>query len=161
AKAAKPDLKDDLIRMKLRDEQRESALHNLSNTVEDELAAGKPFHEALSKAGITSAPKTMEHVTADMAKTSSNEVSKTVAEQGFGLGEGEISGLISTKGGTTLMVVVKSITPATPKPYDEVKADVKARVGKQLARDAARAKAVTIKDAISKAPNWQAVTNEQ
>jgi len=80
----------------------------------------------------------LNNATADMAKTSEDDVTKTVAQQGFGLSEGEISHLIASKKGTLLMVSAKKINAAAPKSFDEVKADVKAHLGKELAADAAR-----------------------
>lgn len=161
AAAAKPDMDAKFIRLKLRSEQRDAVMQNLNNTIEDELAAGKPLSEALSKAGLRATPKTLSGITAEAGKTSNDEITKTVAEQGFTLNDGEVSGLISTQSGTSLMVSLKAITPATPKPYEEVKADVKQRLGRQLAREAARTKAVSVKEALAKAPNWQAVASEQ
>jgi hypothetical protein len=136
---------------------REEALHQFGNTVEDELAAGKTMGEAFAKAGIEAAPRTLTHATAELGKTSDDEVVKTVVEQGFGLGEGEISRLISTKTGTMLMVSAKKISLTEPKPFEEVRADVEARLSKQLIRDGAREKANTVKADLAKAPNWQAV----
>jgi len=136
---------------------RDVAMQEFANTVEDELAAGKTMGEAFKKAGITTSIRTLNNATAEMAKTSTDDIIKTVAEQGFGLGEGEISRLISTKAGTMLMVSAKKITPAEPRPFEEVKGDVEVRLSKQLARTTAREKAVTVKAELAKAPNWEAV----
>lgn len=160
AKKTLADTSDALVRLKLRGEQRDDVMHTLSNTIEDELAAGRTMAEAFNKAGVKAEPRTLSGATTEMGKTSTDDVIKTVAEQGFGLSEGEISNLISTKKGTLLMVSVKAIAPAAPKPYDAVKADVKVRLGKQLAKDAARAKAVSVKEALAKSPNWQATASE-
>lgn len=147
-------------RAMLKKEQRDSVLHDFGNRVEDELAAGKTMAEAFTKAGISANPRTLENITQASA-TSGDDISKTVAEQGFGLSEGEISRLIRSKQGVLLMVSAKKITPASPKPFSDVKADVTARLAKQLARDAARAKALRVKTELAKAPNWQAVAEEQ
>ena len=149
------------IRSELEKEQRDSVMRDLSNTVEDELAAGKSIGEAFTKAGIKAAPRTLTNTTADMAKTSNDDVTRTVIEQGFSLNEGEVSHLITSKKGALLMVSAKKINAASPKPYDEVKADVKSHLGKELALDAARTKAVAVKQALAKSPNWQAVTDEK
>jgi peptidyl-prolyl cis-trans isomerase D len=149
------------VREQLHKEQRDSVMQSLSNTVEDELAAGKTIGQAFTKAGIRTAPQRLENATADMAKTGENDIAKTVAEQGFGLSEGEISRLIRSKNGTLLMVSVKKINASIPKPYEQVRDDVKAKLSKELARDAARAKAQTVKAAIAKSSNWQAVADEQ
>lgn len=154
-------LSREAAREQLKKEQRDSVMHTLGNTVEDELAAGKSIGEAFSTAGISATPRTIEKATAELASTSTDDITKTVAEQGFGLSEGEISRLIRSKQGTLLMVSAKKINPASPKPYDEVKADVSSRLAKQLARDAASAKARSVKEALAKAPNWQAVAEEQ
>jgi peptidyl-prolyl cis-trans isomerase D len=149
------------IREQLRKEERDSVMQTLSNTVEDELAAGKTIGQAFSKAGINATPQRLENATAAMAKSSESDITRTVAEQGFGLSEGEISRIIRSKNGTLLMVSAKKINAAAPKPYEQVRSDVKAHLGKELARDAARAKAQTVKEALAKAPNWQAVADEQ
>ena len=160
AKTAKPNLEEKFLRMQLRNEQHDFAVRNLSNTVEDELAAGKTIAEAFEKAGINAAPHTLADATAELAKTSNDDVVKTVAEQGFGLSDGGISGLVTTPKGTLLMVAAKKINPAAPKPYAEVKEQVKAQLAKQLARDAAFAKAREVKEALGKEPNWQAVVDK-
>ncbi|MBX9727115.1 MAG: SurA N-terminal domain-containing protein, partial [Rickettsiales bacterium] len=148
--ASRKDVSKEAARAQLQKEQRESVLHDVSNTVEDELAAGKTIGEAFAKAGISASPRTIENASADLAKTSGDDIIKTVAEQGFGLSEGEISRLIRTKQGVLLMVSAKKINAASPKAYDEVKADVRTRLGQQLARDAARTKAQSVKAALAK-----------
>lgn len=158
-KARTPKLTDALARLKLRDTQREEVLHNLGNVIEDEIAAGKKLQEALAKAGVNAAPKTLAGATKLAGQMSLDEVTRTVTEQGFGLGEGEISGLVSTKGGTSLLVSVTAIQPASPKAFEEVKADVKTRIIQQQARNEAQKKAVSIKTALATTPNWQDVIN--
>ncbi len=163
AEAAKehPNQNDVQLRVELVKEQRDDALRNLTNTVEDELAAGKTITQAFAKAGIDTQAKTLEHATPELAKTSEDDVTKTVAEQGFSLGQGEISRLIRTKKGTLLMVSVKKINAASPKPFDEVKGDVREKFLKMQAQEDAHSKAQTVKDALAKAPNWQAVAEDQ
>ncbi len=136
---------------------REEALHQFGNDVEDALAAGKTMGEAFKAAGIVATIHTLNNATAETAKTSNDDIIKTVAEQGFGLGEGEISRLISSNAGAMLMVSAKKIIPAEPKPFEEVKADIETRLSKQLARDAARSKAVQAKAELAKSPSWEAV----
>ena len=149
------------LRAQLEKEQRDDVMHELSNTVEDELAAGKTIGEAFTKAGLRTEPHTMAAATTEMSKTSSDDITKTVVEQGFGLSEGEISHLITSKKGTLLMVSAKKVNAASPKPYEEVKADVKAHLSKELAADAARARAQGVKEALAKSANWQQVASEQ
>ncbi|MFZ4541150.1 MAG: peptidylprolyl isomerase [Rickettsiales bacterium] len=97
-----PEMNEGLARMKLSAEQREDVLHTLGNTIEDELAGGKNMGEAFAKAGISVIPRVITDATPALAKSSDDDVTRTVAEQGFGLSEGEISRLISTKKGTLL-----------------------------------------------------------
>lgn len=156
---AKPELNQGLARMQLKKDQREEVLHTLGNSIEDELAAGKTMAEAFTKAGITTTTRTLDNATAELAKTSADDVVKTVAEQGFGLSEGEISRLISSKKGALLMVSAKKITAASPKPFEQVKADVAAKLASQSARDGARTTALAVKTELLKAPNWQAVAS--
>jgi peptidyl-prolyl cis-trans isomerase D len=146
------------IKKRLQSEQRDQVIRDLSNTIEDELAAGNSIEQALAKAGISATPRTLNNVTAEDAKASTDDAAKTAAEQGFNLIEGEMSGLITTPKGVPLLETVKSSTAANPKPIDAVKADVIRRVAKVQARDAARTKAMTIKEALGKEPNWQAAT---
>lgn len=143
-----------------RRDARDRVMLELGNTIEDELAGGKTMAEAFSKAGVTATPRTLENANAELAKTSADDIIKTVVEQGFGLSEGEISRLIRSKQGALLMVSAKKINPAAPKPFDAVKADVASRLAKEQTLDVARAKAQTVKAALAKAPNWQAVAEE-
>lgn len=142
-------------------ESRDVAIHELGNTIEDELAAGKTMAQAFQKANLTVTPRTLEKATPEMAKTGDDDVVHTVVQQGFTLSEGEVSRLITSKKGTLLMVAVKKITAASPKPYEEVKADVKARLAKELSAEAAKARALTVKNALGKSPNWQAVADAE
>ena len=143
-----------------RHEARDRVMHDLSNSIEDELAAGKTMGEAFTKAGVSTSPRILENANADLVTTSNDDIIKTVVEQGFGLSEGEISRLIRSKQGTLLMVSAKKITAAAPKPFESVKADVASRLAKQQSLDAARLKAQTVKAALATAPNWQAVAEE-
>ncbi|MDX2094602.1 MAG: SurA N-terminal domain-containing protein [Alphaproteobacteria bacterium] len=160
ARATRTGSSDATLRAQLKQEQRDSVMQTLSNTIEDALAAGKPIAEAFRSAGIHAAPRTLDQARADMATTGGDDISRTVVEQGFGLNEGEISRLIRSPQGALLMVAVKTVQPAAPKPYEEVKADVGTRLARQLAREAAVAKAQTVKAALAKSPNWQTVAAE-
>lgn len=135
----------------------EEAMHALSNRIEDELAAGMELDKALAKLGIISRLRTLTSVISSMAETANDDLTSTVITQGFSMSDGEISGLIRTKSGLHAIVMVKSITPAAPKPYDSVKNDVMQRLTRKLAREGARAKALTVKTALTKTPNWQSV----
>ncbi len=155
------DAQADAIMKKSGAADRETALSELSNAIEDALAAGKNMSEAFAAAGITTAPVELSGVTQEQAKTATNDVTKTAMEQGFVLGQGEVSRLITTPKGARMVVTVTAITPASPKPFEEVKAQVKTALGQKLARDAAKAKALTAKEALSKAGDWRAVASEQ
>lgn len=161
AMKANPSLNEGLARLKLRAEHRDTALQNLSNTIEDALAAGKSMAEAFASAGIKSSTQELASVTANEARIEKDEVKKTAIEQAFSLAQGEVSRLISTPKGTRLMVSVTRVVPPSPKPFEQVTAQVKEDLGQQLAKDAAKAKAAGVKEALAKAPDWKAVASEQ
>ena len=156
---AHPDLNEKLLRMKLRDLHRDEILLNLSNNVEDALAAGKTREEAFRAAGLIVAPKKLEIVTAEMERSSPDEAAKVAVKQAFTLSEGEISNLLTLKSGARLILSVSKVTPPSAKPYETVAADVKQQVLKEQAADAASKKALEVKEALAKSPNWQAVTS--
>lgn len=150
------------LRARLRNEQRERTLHDLQGTIDDSLAAGMKLDEALKKAGVEAAPHNLK-ADATLAKTSTDDVIKTVAEQGFTLGEGETSGLMFTPKGTPVIVHVSAVRPAAAQAYETVAADVRTRVGEQLRRDATRARMQEVKEALSKmvADNKQNTKDKQ
>ncbi len=158
AATAKPGTPPEKLRNSLREQQRGTILRKLSNEVEDGLAAGITLGEAIAKAGVKATSKLVGDVTGNSAKAENDDILKTVKQQGMRLSEGEISGIITTPKGATLMVSVKSVMAATPKKLNEVMADVKSRLAKQLAREAASSKATEIKEALNKDADWQAVT---
>lgn len=142
--ASKQELRD-----RLRNEQRERTLHDLQGTIDDSLAAGMKLDEALKKAGVDSTTHTLKAETT-LAKTSKDDVVKTVAEQGFVLGEGETSGLMFSPQGVPVIVHVAAVQPAAAQAYEVVAADVRTRVNEQLRRDATRVRMQEVKDALGK-----------
>lgn len=164
ADAAKkqPKLSPQEVKSALRNIQRDRALHDLQGAIDDALAGGLNLAEALKKAGIDTAPHTLTNALATLAKTSTDDVTKTVAEQGFQMAEGETSGLILSKNGTPVIVRVAAVNAAEAEPYDAVAADVRQRVVEQLRRDATKARVVEVKTALnqlagSEPKQWQSV----
>ncbi|MEJ0010680.1 MAG: peptidylprolyl isomerase [Alphaproteobacteria bacterium] len=133
--AAKPKLTAEL-----RDETRDATLQELSNQVEDALAAGKSLGEALKAAGLTVTMKTLPNV-AQADAQGKDATASAVILKGFGLGEGEASGLAMAKDGTYFVVADKSIAPSAPKPFDAVKADVARRLSDEARQSAVMDKA--------------------
>jgi peptidyl-prolyl cis-trans isomerase D len=160
-----PEPSPEKIRAHLRAQQRDSVLRALSNKVEDALAAGGSLGEAVAKAGVKAGVKATSNlltdITAEALKTESDDVLKTVKKQGFQMGDGEISNIITTQKGTILMVSVKAITPAAPQKLEQVIADVKTRLGLAMARDAARQKAQALRTELGSNSNWQNVATSQ
>lgn len=160
AVAASPGTTPEKARQQLRSEQRDGVLREISNQVEDAMAAGASIGEAVAKAGLSAQSHVLSNVTADQFAATKDTLSQTVTAQGFGLAQGEVSHLITTPQGIYLFVGVKSITPAAPKPLAEVKADVTQRVAKANARDAGRKRAAEIKQALLAGKDWQTVLNQ-
>lgn len=157
AVAAAPGMTPEKARQQLGREQRDGVLREISNQVEDAMAAGASIGEAVAKAGLAAQSHVLTNVTADQFAATKDSLSQTVTAQGFGLAQGEVSHLIATAQGTYLFVGVKSITPAAPKPLAEVKADVAQRVAQANARDAGRKRAAEITQALLADNDWQAV----
>ncbi len=137
------------LRTRLRGEQRERTLHDLQGVIDDALAAGMKLEEALKKAGI-SAPMHTLKATEALAKTSTDDVIQTVAEQGFMLTEGETSGLMITPKGAPVILYVSAVQPAAAQPYETVKNDVTTRVREQQRREATRARMQEVREALGK-----------
>ncbi len=142
-------------------EARDRVLQELSNRIEDSLAGGQTMAQAFRSAGVEVSVRRAEGVTEALAATTSDDVLQTVYKQGLQLGEGEVSRLIRSPQGTSLMLTLTQITPATPKPYASVAADVKKRYDEQQRRDAAREKALALKATLAKNPDWHTVANAQ
>jgi len=163
AQTANPKASHEQIIAELRAEKRDSVLRQVTNAVEDALAAGSSLGEAVAKSGIKATSQLLADVNEAKAKHETNDVTKTVTSQGLRLSEGEISGLITTPKGTMVMVSVKSITPPTPKPLEAVKTDIKLRVAQQVARVEALEKVQKFKDALNQegaTTHWQKIAND-
>ncbi|MFM9889928.1 MAG: SurA N-terminal domain-containing protein [Rickettsiales bacterium] len=158
--ATSPGMTPEKARQLLRGQQRDGALRELSNQVEDAMAAGASIGEAVAKAGLRAQSRVLSNVTVDQFTQTKDALSQTVTSQGFTLAEGEVSHLLTTPQGMYVFVGVKSITPAAPKPLAEVKADVTKQVAQLNARDAGRKRAAEIKEALQAGTNWQAVLNK-
>ena len=149
AAKADPKATKKAIHDRLRVEQRDHVLHDLQNNIDDALAGGASLGDALAKSGVAAQTHQLTDITAAAAKTNSDEVTKTVADQGLTLGEGETSGLITTPHGTPVIVHVKTIRASTPQPYEKVASDVRAHVGEQMRQDAVRARVQEVKEALN------------
>ena len=149
AAKAEPATPKTTLRDRLRSDQRERVLHDLQGAMDDALAGGASLSDALTKAGLPTQMHTLENVTDTTAKTSTDDVTKTVAEQGLVLGEGETSGLIVTPHGIPVITHVKTVRSSTPLPYAQVAADVRAHVGEQMRRDNARLRVQEVKEALN------------
>jgi peptidyl-prolyl cis-trans isomerase D len=136
-------------------EAREEAVQEMASQVEDALAGGSAMGEAIAQAGIKAQSKILTDITAEQIGSSKDALLHAVAEQGFQLGEGESSGLVSAEDGRYFMVGVKKITPASPKPYEQVAALVKQEVAKEKARDETKARVQALKEALAKGEDWK------
>lgn len=150
-----------IILAELRDEARDKTMQDVSNQLEDTLAAGKSMHDALAAAGISSTAHELKSVTPDTARESKDPLTAAVAAQGFSLNEGETSNLNVARSGAYFVVHVKAVTPATPKPFEAVRADVDKRLRTQAAADETSERAGTLIADLHKNKDWQAVLNAQ
>ncbi len=150
------------IKKRLMSEQRDNVLRDLQGTIDDALAGGLKLAEAVTKAGIETTPHMLKDALNTLAKTSTDDVTKTVAEQGFQMAEGETSGLVISAQGTPVIVHVATINPAKAQEYESVADDVHEHVIEQLRRDATKARVQEIKTALnqlasSEPKEWQSV----
>ncbi len=136
--------------------QREQALQDLSMNIEDALAGGKSIGEAVASVGIASTSNVLKDVQADAFAGSKPTLQTDVVKQGFALGQGESSNLQSTPDGTYYMVNVKAITPAAPKPYEQVAAEVKKQVAKEQSYDLTQQRVEAAKQALAGNKDWHA-----
>ncbi len=147
----------DKITEQQRDDARDDAMNELRNGIEDALAGGSTLGGAVEKLGLKAQSRILPNVTAESAKNRGDEVEKSAIEQGLALNDGEISGVITAPGSSTmLMVAVKSLNPASPKPFEAVASEARSALTLQLAREEARNKAQEIKAALVKEESWQA-----
>lgn len=148
--AAKKELQDEM-----RSELTETIATDITTRVEDALAAGDSMGEAIAKAGLSTRSRLLENVTKEQFTTSKDPLIAAVATQGFEMMDGETSSISTTDKGTYYMVSVRGITPATPKPYAQVAADVKTRASADARAQALRLKAGEVKDALEKSDDWK------
>lgn len=150
----------DAVLAQLRSEQRDSVMRDLSNNIEDALASGASMGEAVTKAGLNAESKTLKDITPADYANSTDKLIKTVVAQGFQLASGETSSLLTTQDARYVIVSVKSVTPAAPKPLAEVKAEVTKRAASEQAHSKALAMVGEVKTALGTEPNWQAVASK-
>ena len=134
---------------------RDQVMREISNKIEDNMAGGSSPGEAIAKTGVKATSQLLSSVKAGDEKTQSNPMLKTVIEQGLRMNEGETSNIISAPGNALLVVSVKTLTPAKPKPFAEVADKVTAEVNKLRARDEAQRKAGEFKTKLTLDPNWK------
>jgi peptidyl-prolyl cis-trans isomerase D len=164
ANAAKkqPGASEEALKKSLRNGLRDNTLRTLQGEIDDALAGGLPLADALKKLGVSATPHRLENALSTLAKTSNDDVVKTVAEQGFQMADGETSGLLMSKNGTPVIVRVAAIHPAAAQSYEAVASDVRERVIEQARRDATKARVQEVKTALtqlasSEPKEWQSV----
>ncbi len=114
------------IRTLLFNEEKESALHDISYKIEDALAAGDTIEAAVKSLGYDAKTFT---ITADKSKRTQGEAKSLeayVINTGFALAESEFSGF-QEYGKAYVAVTVGSITPETAKPLNDVRTQVLSR----------------------------------
>jgi peptidyl-prolyl cis-trans isomerase D len=137
------------VKEKLREtliaEQREEEITNVSNALEDALAAGDSLDAAAKALKLEHRVDTLTGVT---QKNSFSDDTKAAAlSRGFALGESENSPLEALANGKLMMVSVREITPETPKALESIAPllreryirDAHARSVAEAAREAAKA----------------------
>lgn len=139
------------------EEARDRAMQAFTDRIEDALAAGKKMGEALKEAGLHPTIRQLRDVTAEGG---ADELTRTVVAEGFRLGEGETSNLEVAKGGTYFLVTVGSVTPASPKPFDAVRADLTKRLVAEARRDAVTLQAQAVMQALRTNRDWRTVLTE-
>jgi peptidyl-prolyl cis-trans isomerase D len=141
-------------RAELKSEQMETVADDVTMKVEDALAAGSTMQDAVKKAGISANERTLADINPAAAETT-DPVVKAVTTRGFALDEGETSNLETTENGLYYMVTASEVIPASPKPLDNVLADVKKRASDRARSKALRQKADEVNAALAKSDDWQ------
>lgn len=103
--------------------KREEAVHELSIALEDALASGESLEKALAIAGVKASMDTLKAVTQESLDSSHKEKAAFL-DGGFTMEEEETSALQITEKGIYYVLQLQRITPAAPKPFEEVKDDV-------------------------------------
>lgn len=106
------------------------ALYQLANHVEDAIAAGADLGSVAQQFNLK--PVTIDSIDAEGKGPDGKDLANlpvdapTLTKLAFQSTQGQLSPLSQTKDGRSFLVRVDGITPATPRPYDTVKADVAA-----------------------------------
>lgn len=161
--ASDPELyKDDekKARAELIAEAQETVTDTITVAIEDALAAGSSMGEAVAAAGLSAESRVLRDVSADEIAKSKDGLTLAVAQKGFDMLEGETSEIATTPDGAYFMVSVQSLTPAEPKPFDEVKADVAKRATARAQNQALKAQADKLAGALKGTKDWQKVAAE-
>lgn len=137
----------------LQEEAREHVLHDVNSKMEDALAGGSSMGEALAKSGVKSQSKILTRVTATQLAASTDPVLQAVVQKGFALSDGETSGLQGTKDNRYFIVMAKEIVPPSPKPFAEVKNDVRLAMAKENASSKVREQLEKVRTAFAKSPD--------
>lgn len=135
-------------RKELESQAMETVLEDVSIKIEDALAGGSAMGEAVAAAGLNAQSNLLKDVTTEQAAAEKRPLNRSVIERGFALEEGETSTLDVTADGAYYLVALQAIEPASPQPYDAVKADVASRMAELERNRALRARATEVKEAL-------------
>lgn len=124
------DLRDKLVQV-YRTETAESRISELGNQLEDALAGGASFEDALKQIGLgelgveTLGPISAINLLPDGSVKRLDKTQQEMLRIGFELDEeGATSSLVLTPDSDYVLVQVAAITPASPKPFESVRAQV-------------------------------------
>lgn len=161
-----PDFKD--IKDQMREAmQRDQAIENTSkivNQLDDELAAGHALEDIADgmKMRLIKIPAVdMTGKTTEGKDPSELPAKELVIKTAFAQGNGDVSPILDDKSGNYSVVRTDSITPAAPKPFEQVKADIAAGWKAEQQAKAAKEEAEKIAKALrdGKTPSFFAGQN--
>lgn len=138
----------------------EQAIEEISMAIEDGLAAGSSMGEAVAEAGVAGQSKLLKDVTVAQFEGNNSALLRGVVEQGFVLGEGEVSTLQSTEDGQYFLVSVKQVREAAPKPFADVAAQVRSEVAKEKAREETQSRVQALRKDIADGKSWEEAARE-
>lgn len=101
----------------LRARTQERALIELRNRIEDALAGGGNFTDALARSGLSASAQPLTHITASTARD-------PAAQSLMNLAQGEVSPINRDAGGGYHFVYLSAVHAASPRPLPEVRSDV-------------------------------------
>lgn len=130
------------IMKKAAQEKTAEGVYAKADEIDDKIAGGKPLSEVADELGMKQTA--YDKITADNAAAIKSPMADKILSTAYALDKGDTSQLIETPAGDFIAIQLREVTPAAPKAFDTVKAEVEKEWRAQKIAAALDAKAAAL-----------------